>query len=201
MAPKAAAGAVHTAARSPLLYPVSLFRYTPTVLSRRRLTPRPMPIPINTFRRLLDWESNVTRVILGHSIAVSAPPLLNTRASAEERIEFLSLLADVGVQSVKLPPQSPNLNAVAERFVRSIKESCLDRLILFGEAGLRKAVQNFILHYHAERNHQGKGNQLLFPGAAEFPEQGTVSLSGAIRWAPQVLSPTSGMRIGRQPIQ
>jgi putative transposase len=88
--------------------------------------------------------------------------------------EFLSMLADVGVQSVKLPPRSPNLNAVAERFVRSIKESCLDRLILFGEAGLRKAVQNFILHYHAERNHQGKGNRLLFPRAAEFPEQGIV---------------------------
>ena len=60
--------------------------------------------------------------------------------------EFLSLLANVGVQWVKLPPQSPNLNAVAERFVRSIKESCLDRLILFGEAGLRKAIRNFILH-------------------------------------------------------
>ena len=75
MAPKAAAGAVHTAARFPLLYPVSLFRYTPIVLSSRRLTPRPMAIPINTFRHLLDWESNVMRVILGHSIAVSAPPL------------------------------------------------------------------------------------------------------------------------------
>jgi transposase InsO family protein len=84
------------------------------------------------------------------------------------------MLADVGVQSVKLPPRSPNLNAVAERFVRSIKESCLDRLILFGEAGLSKAVQSFIVHYHTERNHQGKGNQLLFPRVAEFPEQGSV---------------------------
>jgi putative transposase len=57
--------------------------------------------------------------------------------------EFLSMLADVGVQSVKLPPRSPNLNAVAERFVRSIKESCLDRLILFGEAGLKKSRLKF----------------------------------------------------------
>ena len=47
--------------------------------------------------------------------------------------EFLTLLAGVGVESVKLPPRSPNWNAHAERFVRSIKESCLDRLILFGE--------------------------------------------------------------------
>jgi putative transposase len=80
--------------------------------------------------------------------------------------EFQNILASVGVTAVKLPPQSPNLNAFAERFVRSIKESCLDRLIFFGEASLRKAIQNFIPHYHEERNHQGKGNQLLFPRAA-----------------------------------
>ena len=90
--------------------------------------------------------------------------------------EFQGILASVGVTPVKLPPQSPNLNAYAERFVRSIKEACLDRLILFGEASLRKAIQEFILHYHGERNHQGKGNQLLFPQAVLSPSplQGTV---------------------------
>jgi len=90
--------------------------------------------------------------------------------------EFQKLLASVGVTSVKLPPQSPNLNAYAERFVRSIKESCLERLILFGEASLKKSIQNFILHYHHERNHQGKGNQLLFPRAvlSDTPSDGTV---------------------------
>jgi len=79
--------------------------------------------------------------------------------------EFLNLLAGVGVKSVKLPPQSPNLNAYAERFVRTIKESCLDRLILFGEQSLRTAMQNFIAHYHAhyhaERHHQGLANRLI----------------------------------------
>src|SRR4029450_5880177 len=55
--------------------------------------------------------------------------------------DFLNILADSGVKSVKLPPRSPNLNAYAERFVRTIKESCLDRLILFGEDSLRKSVQ------------------------------------------------------------
>src|SRR3954470_7306385 len=54
--------------------------------------------------------------------------------------EFLSLVAGIGVESVKLPPRSPNLNAHAERFVRSIKDSCVDRLILFGEASLRRAI-------------------------------------------------------------
>ncbi|HEY1759634.1 MAG TPA: integrase core domain-containing protein, partial [Bryobacteraceae bacterium] len=66
--------------------------------------------------------------------------------------EFLDLLDKVGVKSVKLPPRSPNLNAHAERFVRSIKESCLERMILFGENSLRTAIQNFVAHYHSERN-------------------------------------------------
>jgi putative transposase len=72
---------------------------------------------------------------------------------------FLSSPKDAGVESVKLPPRSPNLNAHAERFVRSIKESCLERLILFGESSLRTTVQNFVAHYHGERNHQGLGNR------------------------------------------
>jgi hypothetical protein len=47
--------------------------------------------------------------------------------------------------------------------MRSAKEECLSKLILFGEASLRRALADFIAHYHAERNHQGKGNVLLFP--------------------------------------
>jgi len=67
-----------------------------------------------------------------------------------------------GVKSVKLPPRSPNLNAYAERFV-SVKEFCLERLILFGESSLRRAVHEFLTHYHRDRNHQGLGNQLIVP--------------------------------------
>ncbi len=69
--------------------------------------------------------------------------------------EFLSTLAVAGTRSVRLPPRSPNLNCDAERFVRSIKEACLDRMILFGEDSLRTAVGEFTVHYHSERNHQG----------------------------------------------
>jgi putative transposase len=58
--------------------------------------------------------------------------------------EFLSTLAGVGVESVKLPPRSPNLNSYAERFVRSIEESCLERMIPFGEDALRKAIREFV---------------------------------------------------------
>ena len=78
-------------------------------------------------------------------------------------VAFGETLAAAGVQVVRLPARSPNLNAYAERFVRTIKESCLDRLILVGEGSLRRAVAEFIEHYHRERNHQGLGNQLIVP--------------------------------------
>ena len=68
-------------------------------------------------------------------------------------------------------PRSQNLNAFAERWVRSIKSECLSKLILFGEASLRRAVTQFIEHYHLERPHQGKGNQLLFPAPAPPPSR------------------------------
>ena len=63
--------------------------------------------------------------------------------------EFLGILADAGIQSVKLPPRSPNLNAYAERFVHTIKEACLDRMILFGEDSLRNAIREFVEHYES----------------------------------------------------
>ena len=88
--------------------------------------------------------------------------------------EFRNLLADGGVESVKIPPRSPNLNAHAERFVRSIKESCLERMIWFGEDALRQGVHEFTAHYHHERNHQGLDNRLIQPEAKEFPRSGKV---------------------------
>jgi putative transposase len=88
--------------------------------------------------------------------------------------EFLDMIAHSGVESVKLPPRSPNLNAYAERFVRSIKESCLDRMILFGEKSLRTAILNFVAHYHGERNHQGLANQLISPEPGHLGSVGEV---------------------------
>jgi len=76
---------------------------------------------------------------------------------------FREILESAGVECLRLPPRSPNLNAYAERFVRSIKEECLDKLILFGEGSLRRAIDQFVEHYHGERPHQGKGNMILFP--------------------------------------
>ena len=88
--------------------------------------------------------------------------------------EFQDILASVDVTAVKLPPQSPNLNAYAERFVRSIKESCLERLVLFGENSLRTAVREFVAHYLRERHHQGLGNRLVLPEAGEMGNKGAI---------------------------
>jgi transposase InsO family protein len=77
--------------------------------------------------------------------------------------EFIGIVATSGIKPIKLPPRSPNLNAYAERFVRTIKESCLDQMIFFGEDMLRNAIREFVVHYHLERNHQGLENRLLVP--------------------------------------
>jgi len=90
---------------------------------------------------------------------------------------FRETLVATGVETVRLPPHSPNLNAFAERFVRSIKESCLNRLILFGEGSLRRAVREFEAPYHHERNHQGLGNVLLFPQRVQPRSEATSALS------------------------
>jgi transposase InsO family protein len=62
---------------------------------------------------------------------------------------------------VQAPLQAPNANAYAERFVRSIKEECLDRMIPIGERHFRRAIREFVDHYHHERNHQALGNALI----------------------------------------
>jgi transposase InsO family protein len=75
----------------------------------------------------------------------------------------LTFLEREGVHIVRTPFRAPNCNAYAERFVRSIKEECLDRMILLGERHLRRALAEFVAHYHGERNHQGIGNELIQP--------------------------------------
>ena len=76
---------------------------------------------------------------------------------------FRAIVKSGHVDPLKLPARSPNLNAHAERWVKSVKEECLSKLILFGEASLRRVLREYVTHFHQERNHQGKGNVLLFP--------------------------------------
>ena len=80
---------------------------------------------------------------------------------------FAGILKAVGIQTVKLPPHSPNLNAHLERWHRSVQEECLSKLILFGERSLRHALSAYVSHFHTERNHQGMDNVILFPVPAD----------------------------------
>jgi transposase InsO family protein len=88
--------------------------------------------------------------------------------------EFREILKTCGVETVRLSAKSPNLNSYAERFVLSIKNECLNRMIPMGEAHLRHAVTEFVDHYHQERNHQGLGNELITPQESEFDPHGKV---------------------------
>jgi transposase InsO family protein len=87
---------------------------------------------------------------------------------------FCEILRSSGVEAVKLPARSPNLNAYAERFVRSIKSECLGQIIPLGERHLRRAVKEYTEHYHIERNHQGLDNRLI------EERQGVVDVNSAV---------------------
>lgn len=95
-----------------------------------------------------------------------------------------ALLRAAGVEPVMLPARSPNLNAYAERFVRSIKEECLSKIVPIGERHLRHAIEEYAAHYHLERNHQGLGNRLI-DGHAQTLSAGKVEgrerLGGILR--------------------
>src|SRR5256885_4495373 len=79
---------------------------------------------------------------------------------------FDALLKASGVEPVLLPPRSPNLNAHCERFIRSIKEEALERMVMLGERTLHHAIHQYLTHYHTERNHQGLGNVRIAPAPA-----------------------------------
>jgi len=76
---------------------------------------------------------------------------------------FRDALERESVEPVRCPPRAPTSNAYAERFVRSMKSECLERMILFGERSLRRALREYSTHYLNEHNHQGMDNQLLEP--------------------------------------
>jgi putative transposase len=99
---------------------------------------------------------------------------------------FRAIIASGRVEPLVLPARSPNLNAYAERWVRSVKEECLSKVILFGERSLRRALSEYVEHYHAERNHQGKDNVLLFPRDTDVHREGPAQcrerLGGLLRY-------------------
>jgi putative transposase len=109
-----------------------------------------------------DWMEQMARNVTMEETGI----LANCRYLLHDRdskycASFCELIGAEKV-TLALPPKSPNLNAFAERWVRSVKEECLSKLILFGERSLKWALHHYEMHYHQERNHQGKDNLLLF---------------------------------------
>ena len=74
---------------------------------------------------------------------------------------FEAILAERGVKCVRIPARSPNCNPHAERFVKTVRDECLNHLVLFGERHLRYVIKEFMAHYHRERFHQGLAGQLI----------------------------------------
>ena len=99
---------------------------------------------------------------------------------------FRDILRGEGVDSVRLPPQSPNLNAHIERFFGSLKSECLDKMIFFGQRSLQNAVRQFLAHYHGERNHQGLSNKIIEPREEVGQDHGEIEcrnrLGGLLRY-------------------
>ena len=120
-------------------------------------TPNPNKSWMNQIAR------NITMEDFGFLKKCNCKYLLHDRDSKFCK-SFLRIIKDTGVETLKLPKRSPDLNAYAERYVLSVKSECIKKLIFFGEQSLQKALKEYQLHYHEERNHQGKDNVILFPG-------------------------------------
>ena len=107
-----------------------------------------------------DWVKQMARAVTDSvdGFLRTARYLIHDRDPLYTHV-VADILTSGGVQPIRLPPKSPNLNAYAERFVRSIKKECLNRVIPLGESHLRLLAQEYVEHYHRERNHQGLDNR------------------------------------------
>lgn len=111
-----------------------------------------------------DWLKQAARELTNHEDGfLNGKKHLIMDRDTKFSESFRSFLINEGVDPVRLPPHSPNMNAHLERFFGSLKSECLDRLILFGEKSMRNAVNQYLEHYHTARRHQGLGNELIVP--------------------------------------
>jgi putative transposase len=120
------------------------------------------------------WMKQIARNVTGVEGALIGARYLIHDRDAKYTQSFDQILQAAGTAPVKLPPQSPNLNAFAERFVKSIKAECLEQFVLFGEDALRHVLREYLAHYHAERNHQGIENVIPFPDGRLAERDGPV---------------------------
>jgi putative transposase len=114
------------------------------------------------------WMLQIGRILLDEEAdgALAGKKYLIIDRDAKYSQRFREFVEEGGTEVIRLPPLSPDLNAFAERFVRSIKEECLGKMIFVGQASLRWAIAEYITHCHEERNHQGPENRLIRRSAA-----------------------------------
>ena len=124
-----------------------------------------------------EWMKQIARNVSGWGCEMENARYLIHDRDSKYTESFDEMLRAVGIEPIKLPAKSPNLNAFAERFVRSAKCECLDRLILFGEKSLRHVLNEYLAHYHGERNHQGLRNVIPFPDGRLKETDGDVARS------------------------
>jgi putative transposase len=110
-----------------------------------------------------EWMKQVARNASDWDCEMAGARYLIHDRDSKYTESFDEILKAVGIEPVKLPARSPNLNAYAERFVKSIKTESIEKMILFGEKSLRHVIKEYLAHYHSERNHQGIGNTVPFP--------------------------------------
>jgi putative transposase len=133
-------------------------------LSTRRVTVAGMTTNPND-----SWMLQMSRNLIDvRSGALRDKHLLIVDRDSKYSLSFRQTLEREGVGVVRLPPRSPNLNAYAERFVRSVKEECLAKLIPIGAGMLKRSLRDYVEHYHQERNHQGVGNRLIAPSSTQY---------------------------------
>ena len=87
---------------------------------------------------------------------------------------FRQLLRSSGVRLVRLPRESPNLNAYAERWILGARVEVLNNMILLGEAHLRRVLAEYVAHFHRERPHQGLDSALIDPDPTAGRTEGAV---------------------------
>lgn len=134
------------------------------------------PYSSDTHQRVTHLSANILHVISAIS------PRAYTKFQPLR--SYIDDMTDTDV--VLLPHKSPNLNAYLERFMRSMKSECLNRMIFFGPDSLESALKDFSAHYHRERNHQGLGNRIINPSQEVGQEIGKVQcrerLGGMLRY-------------------
>ena len=109
----------------------------------------------------LFMQQMVRTLTMAEASAVNTPDILICDRDRKWSADVRRRLREAGIRVVLIPERAPNANAYAERFVRSIKKECLDRVIPLGERHFRRIVTEFVEHYHRERNHQGLENRLI----------------------------------------